>query len=101
VKLFCTLITAATIGLAAAQVFAEEAAPATTTPAVQQVDSSLIKSVSYDPATSVLTVVMAEGNETYEYKGVPESVYKELMTAESKGTYFVKNIKGKFEFTKK
>ncbi|OGV42094.1 MAG: hypothetical protein A2X46_05880 [Lentisphaerae bacterium GWF2_57_35] len=67
----------------------------------EQVDSSLIKSVSYDAAVSILSVVLVGENETYEYKNVPESVYKELMAAESKGSYFVKNIKGKYDFTKK
>ena len=95
-KLVCALMTVALLGITAAPVMAEEAAA----PAAQAVESSLIQSVSYDAATSLLTVVL-EDNSTYEYKAVPESVYQELMAAESKGSYFVKNIKGKFEFTKK
>lgn len=83
--------------LAVVHVYAEESADATQ---AQAVESSLLKSVAYDAATSTLTVVMVEDNAAYEYKNVPESVYKELMAAESKGTYFVKNIKGKYEFTK-
>ena len=93
---FCALLIVAAMGIVAAPVMAEEAA----VPAAQTVESSLIKSVSYDAATSLLTVVL-EDNSTYEYKAVPETVYQELMAAESKGSYFVKNIKGKFEFTKK
>ena len=93
---FCALLIVAVMGIVAAPVMAEEAA----VPAAQTVESSLIKSVSYDAATSLLTVVL-EDNSTYEYKAVPETVYQELMAAESKGSYFVKNIKGKFEFTKK
>jgi len=100
-KLFCSVVAAAVIGMSATQVFAEEAAPATSAPMTEQVDSSLIKSVSYDAAVSILSVVLVGENETYEYKNVPESVYKELMAAESKGSYFVKNIKGKYDFTKK
>ena len=46
-----------------------------------------------------VTFVDQEG--AYEYQKVPESVYKELMAAESKGTFFAKNIKGKFDFVKK
>ena len=99
-KLFCSVLTAALIGVTAAHVFAEEAAPAVAAES-QQVESSLIKSVAYDAATSVLTVVLVKDNETYEYSKVPESVYKELMAAESKGAYFVKNIRDKFEFVKK
>ena len=78
--------------------FAEEPAAA---PALTQVESSLIKEVGYDAATQVLTVTFVDEEGTYEYQKVPESVYKELMAAESKGSFFAKNIKGKFEFVKK
>lgn len=80
--------------------FAEEPAAAES-PALTQVESSLIKEVGYDAATQVLTVTFVDQEGTYEYQKVPESVYKELMAAESKGSYFAKNIKGKFEFVKK
>lgn len=68
---------------------------------VQEVESTLIKSVAYDADTQVLTLVFVNNDETYEYANVPEEVYKDLMAAESKGSYFAKNIKGKYEFTKK
>jgi hypothetical protein len=84
--------------LVAGVAIAEEPAAA---PAMQDVESTLIKEVGYDAATQVLTVVFETTNETYEYKNVPESLYKELMAAESKGAFFAANIKGKFEFTKK
>ena len=54
-KWFCALLIVATSGIVAAPVMAEEAAA----PAAQAVESSLIKSVSYDAATSLLTVVLA------------------------------------------
>lgn len=80
--------------------FAEEPA-ATAAPALTKVESTLIKQVGYDAATQVLTVTFVDQEGTYEYQKVPESVYKELMAAESKGSFFAKNIKGKFEFVKK
>ena len=70
-------------------------------PAMTQVESTLIKEVGYDAATQVLTLTFVDQEGTYEYQKVPESVYKELMAAESKGSFFAKNIKGKFEFVKK
>jgi hypothetical protein len=83
--------------------FAEEpaavASPAA--PAMTQVESSLLKQVGYDAATQVLTVTFVDQEGTYEYQKVPETVYKDLMAAESKGSFFAKNIKGKFEFVKK
>ena len=80
--------------------FAEEPAAAAA-PALTKVESTLIKEVGYDAATQVLTVTFVDQEGTYEYQKVPESVYKELMAAESKGAFFAKNIKGKFDFVKK
>jgi hypothetical protein len=80
-----------------------EAAPVEMAPVeseMQDVESSLIKEVGYDAATKLLTVVLVQNDEKYLYKNVPEDIYAALMAAESKGKYFVENIKGKFEFTK-
>ena len=83
---------------------APEMAPAEAMPAaeeaMQQVESTLIKEVAYDEATQVLTLVMGDKNEKYAYKSVPKDIYDGLMAAESKGKYFLENIKGKFEFEK-
>ena len=84
----------------AAPAVAAPPAPATPAADAQPVESSLIKEISYDATTKALTVVFVETNEKYLYKNVPEEVYKQLMAADSKGTYFVKNIKGKYAFTK-
>lgn len=68
---------------------------------LEKVDSSLIDSVGYDASAQALTVVFATTKETYIYKNVPEKVYKSMMKADSKGAYFTKNIKNKYEFEKK
>ena len=81
--------------------FAEEPAAAPASPSMTQVESTLIKEVGYNPATQILTVTFVNQEGVYEYQKVPEAVYKELMAAESKGSFFAKNIKGKFEFVKK
>jgi ABC-type arginine transport system ATPase subunit len=80
--------------------FAEEPAAAAS-PSLTKVESSLIKEIGYDAATQVLTVTFVDQEGVYEYQKVPESVYKELVAAESKGSFFVKSIKDKFEFVKK
>lgn len=54
----------------------------------QPVESTLIRSVGYDPAGSVLEIEFVEDDRVYEYDDVPFSVYSELMAAESKGMYF-------------
>lgn len=79
---------------------AKEEAKAAAPGELQKVESSVIDSVGYDPATQDLTIVLVKG-ETYVYHKVPEKVYKGLMAADSKGKFFQKKIKDKFEFTKK
>lgn len=36
----------------------------------------------------------------YDYKNVPEKVYKAMKTASSKGTYLNQHIKGKYDYKK-
>ncbi|MBP7831024.1 MAG: KTSC domain-containing protein [Kiritimatiellae bacterium] len=66
---------------------------------MKKVDSSTIDKIGYDAASQVLTITFDNG-ETYNYKKVPEKTYKALMKAKSKGKYFHKNIKDKFESEK-
>jgi hypothetical protein len=61
------------------------------------VDSSLIRSVGYDLASSVLEVEFVEGR-VYEYYDVPLSVYSELMNAGSKGEYFNEHVKDMYPY---
>jgi len=58
------------------------------------VGSSNLASVGYEPVSQVMEVEFVNGR-IYEYYGVPESVYNELMGAGSHGVYFsayVRNI---------
>jgi hypothetical protein len=54
----------------------------------QPVESSLIRSVGYDLAGSILEIELIEPNRLYTFYDVPFSVYDELMDAPSKGRYF-------------
>lgn len=58
--------------------------------------SSLISSIQYDEAEWVLDVKFHNGN-GYSYQNVGPEVYAELLDAESKGSYYNRNIKGHFE----
>ncbi|MFZ6665651.1 KTSC domain-containing protein [Peijinzhouia sedimentorum] len=58
--------------------------------------SSTIASVGYDKAARILEIEFHHGA-VYQYIDVPESVYKELMGSPSKGSYFINEIKTKFE----
>ena len=63
----------------------------------QLVDSSLIRSIGYDPAESTLEVEML-GGLSYEYFDVPMSAFLELMDADSKGAYYNDFIKDLYAF---
>lgn len=63
------------------------------------VDSSSIAEVGYDPASSTLEVVFREGG-VYRYFGVPAAVFSEFMAADSKGRYFVAEIRNRYGFVR-
>ena len=56
------------------------------------VSSSNIASIGYDATTHVLEVEFNDGS-VYQYSGVPKSVYRELMSAGSHGSYFDSYVK--------
>lgn len=64
-----------------------------------QVKSSNINAVGYNNQYKILTIEFQNGN-IYNYQEVPKTVYDELMDADSKGKYFMKNIRFKFAYEK-
>ncbi|MFJ5457601.1 KTSC domain-containing protein [Pectobacterium sp. CHL-2024] len=63
------------------------------------VDSTNIESAGYDPNTSILEIEFKNGS-LYQYSGVPEYIFQELISASSVGVYFNQNIKNNYEFQK-
>jgi hypothetical protein len=61
--------------------------------------SSVVAAIRYDAATSTLRVIYVSGS-VYDYKQVPEKVYKEMRTASSKGEFLNKHIKPNYDFEK-
>lgn len=61
------------------------------------VHSSNIVSVGYDAAAQTLEVEFQSGN-VYQYLDVPEDMYQNFMTAESKGEFFHDNILKEFDY---
>lgn len=57
----------------------------------QQVRSSSLASVGFDPATNELEIEFREGA-IYRYS-VPRRIHQELMAAESMGAYFARRIR--------
>lgn len=64
----------------------------------QQVNSSQIVSVGYNPALSVLEIEFQSG-QVHQYAGVSQSIYAGMITANSPGSYFYANIKGRYRET--
>lgn len=65
----------------------------------QLVSSSNIRSVRYEVEAQMLELEFHSGG-VYRYSGVPEVIYRELIRAASKGSYFHQNIKDLYPFIK-
>jgi hypothetical protein len=64
------------------------------------VQSSNLLTVGYDEVALILEVQFRNGG-VYQYDGVPLAEYKALMTAESKGSYFDRHIRNKYNYRKR
>lgn len=61
-------------------------------PYTQDIPSTAIKKMKYDPKTKELWVTFQGSNKKYWYPRVPKEKVEEMMSAPSKGEYFLKNI---------
>lgn len=66
---------------------------------MQEVRSTNIHSIGYDDTTNTLKVFFKKGGE-YHYQEVPKQIHDDLMKAESIGSYFAKNVRNVYKFTK-
>ena len=60
--------------------------------------SSNVKAIGYDPESKKMRVAFKgkDGDNVYEYDDVPPHEHANMLSAESAGSYFAKNIRGKF-----
>ena len=63
-----------------------------------QTNSSMLKSIGYDEQTEVLVITFKRDGRTFKYFDVPTYVYNDLVNAESKGNFFLENIKDVYEY---
>ena len=63
----------------------------------QSVRSSNICSVGYEVGIQMLEIEFHSGG-IYQYSGVPKDIYRGLMRASSKGSYFHQNIRDRYPF---
>ena len=61
--------------------------------------SSNLGEVGYDQKSMTLEILFVDGS-VYQYFDVPEHVYTELMSADSKGQFLHRNIKGKYRYAR-
>lgn len=67
-----------------------------TSPEMVFVDSSNIEAIGYDDAQQELHVQFLSGS-TYVYAAVSEETFQELLRADSKGSFFNREVKPNFE----
>lgn len=63
-------------------------------------DSSAMKGVMYNAESKVLSIQFPSGD-VYDYANVDQKVYDGLMASNSKGKFYVDEIKDKFEGVKR
>ncbi len=61
------------------------------------VESSMIHAIGYDKNKRILEIVFNTGS-TYQYSDVPLEEYQGLLNAESKGRYFLANIRDVYTY---
>jgi hypothetical protein len=61
--------------------------------------SSVIHTMNYDAGSKVLRIIYQSGA-VYDYKDVPEKVYRQMKAAPSRGTFLNRKIKGVFSYEK-
>ena len=66
---------------------------------LKHVESSVIRSIGYDPVTAVLHVEFRSGR-AYRYLNVPSEQHAALMAAESIGRYFNQEIRPRYRNVK-
>jgi hypothetical protein len=63
------------------------------------VESTTLSTVTYDSDHGVVKVEFRDRS-MYQYFGVPAEVHGALMTTASKGSYFNRNIRGRFAYVR-
>lgn len=66
---------------------------------MQNVESSNVESVGYDPDTQEMHVRYRNG-QLYKYEGVPEEVHQTVIGSDSIGTELHRSVKGTYPHTR-
>ena len=60
------------------------------------IESSMISSIGYDPETATLEIEFNSNNQVWQYYDFPEHLWYEFESSESKGKYFLREIRGNY-----
>jgi hypothetical protein len=71
----------------------------TVTPRSVSLDSTLLATAAYDGCGQKLQLDLRDGTR-YEYSGVAPGLYRDLLRATSKGSFFNRYIRGRFPYVK-
>lgn len=66
----------------------------------EQVTSTMIRSIGYEPETQSLEIEFAKGGACYLYSEFPEDEYAAFKSADSFGKFFLARIKDRYPTTK-
>jgi len=66
---------------------------------IETPESSSIGRFCYDGLNQILLIEFKNGG-IYYYHEVPESVFREMTVASSKGQFFLENIRGEYDYTR-
>jgi len=62
-------------------------------------ESTMLASAGYDAGQAVLDLEFCDGD-IYRYSSVPATVFNQLLAADSKGSFFNRNIRNCFRYTR-
>lgn len=62
----------------------------------EYVESSMIESIGYDFSSAIIEIEFKSNRQVWQYFDVPEYIWYEFESTDSKGKYFHANIRGHY-----
>lgn len=63
----------------------------------KQIESSILTSIGYDFKSKILEIELKKNKQIRQYHNFPKIVWHEFESTDSKGRYFLKYIKDKYD----
>lgn len=64
------------------------------------IESTMILGIGYDPNNAILEIEFKSNNQVWQYYDFPEHLWYEFKNTDSKGKYFLREIKGNYSETR-